>query len=55
MLYSKKLAYLQNGTYDQSVVHLEREAEIGTLGKDGEQSIPTMTAVPPNDNPQKTD
>ena len=52
---SLKLAYLENGTYDQIVAHLERELELSGLENDGELTIPTMTAVPPNDNQQKTE
>ena len=50
---SLNLAYLENGTYDQIVAHLERELELRGLENDGELTIPTMTAVPPNDNQQK--
>ena len=52
---SLNLAYLENGTYDQIVTHLERELEISGLENDGELTIPTMTAVPPNDNQQNTE
>ena len=52
---SLNLAYLENGTYDQIIAHLERELELNGLGNDGELTIPTMTAVPPNDNQQKTE
>ena len=52
---SLNLAYLENGTYDQIVTHLEREWELSGLENDGELSIPTMTAVPPNDNHQNTE
>ena len=52
---SLNLAYLENGTYDQIVAHLERELELSGLEKDGELTIPTMTAVPPNDNQQNTE
>ena len=52
---SLKLAYLENGTYDQIVAHLETELELSGLEKDGELTIPTMTAVPPNDNQQNTE
>ena len=52
---SLKLAYLENGTYDQTVAHLERELELSCLENDGELTIPTMTAVPPNDNQQNTE
>ena len=52
---SLNLAYLENGTYDQKVAHLERELEFSSLENDGELTIPTMTAVPPNDNQQNTE
>ena len=52
---SLNLAYLENGTYDQIVAHLERELELSGLENDGELTIPTMTAVPPNDNRQNTE
>ena len=52
---SLNLAYLENGTYDQIVAHLERELELSGLEKDGELTIPTMTAVPTNDNQQNTE
>ena len=52
---SLNLAYLENGTYDQIVAHLERELELSGLENDGELTIPTMTAVPPNDNQQNTE
>ena len=52
---SLNLAYLENGTYDQIVAHLERELELSVLEIDGELTIPTMTAVPPNDNQQNTE
>ena len=51
---SLNLAYLENGTYDQIVAHLERELELRGLENDGELTIPTTTAVPPNDNQQNT-
>ena len=47
---SLNLAYLENGTYAQIVAHLERELELSGLENDGELTIPTMTAVPPNDS-----
>ena len=50
---SLNLAYLENGTYDQTVAHLARELEVRGLENDGELTIPTMTALPPN-NKQKT-
>ena len=46
------LAYLENGTYDQIVAHLEKELELSCLENDRELTIPTMTALPPNDNQQ---
>ena len=52
---SLNLAYLENGTYDQIVAHLERELELTGLENDGELTIPTMTAVPPNDTQQNTE
>ena len=52
---SLNLAYLENSTYDQIVAHLERELELSGLENDGELTIPTMTAVPPNDNQQNTE
>ena len=52
---SLNLAYLENGTYDQLVAHLERELELSGLENDGELTIPTMTAVPTNDNQQNTE
>ena len=52
---SFNLAYLENGTYGQIVAHLERELELSGLQNDGELTIPTMTAVPPNDNQQNTE
>ena len=52
---SLNLAYLENVTYDQIVAHLERELELSGLENDGELTIPTMTAVPPNDNQQNTE
>ena len=52
---SLNLAYLENGTYDQLVAHLEREFELSGLENDGELTIPTMTTAPSNDNQQNTD
>ena len=49
------LAYLENGTYDRSLAHLERELQFRGLKNDGELTIPTMTAVPPNDNQKNTE
>ena len=44
------LACLGNGTNEQIVAHLERELELSGLENDGNSTIPTMTAVHPNDN-----
>ena len=52
---SLNLAYLENGTYDQIVAHLEKELEHSVLENDAELTIPTMTAVPPIDNQQNTE
>ena len=52
---SLNLAYLENGTYDQIVAHLARELELSGLEIDGELTIPTMTAIPPNDNQRSTE
>ena len=52
---SLNLASLGNGTYDQFVTHLERELELKSLVSDGELLIPTLTAVPANDNQQNTE
>ena len=51
---SLNLAYLENGTHDQNVAHLEGQLEL-SLENDGELTIPTMTTVPPNDNQQNTE
>ena len=52
---SLDLAYLENGIYEQMVAHLEKELELSGLEYDGELKIPTMTAVPPNDNQQNAE
>ena len=52
---SLKLVYLENGTYDKILAHLEKELELNGLENDGELTIPTMTAVNPNDNQQNTE
>ena len=52
---SLNLAYLENVTYDQIVAHLERELDLSGLENDGELTIPTMIAIPPNENQQKTE
>ena len=52
---SLNLAYLENGTYDQIVAHLERELVLRGSENDGELTKPTMIAVPPNKNQQNTE
>ena len=52
---SLNLVYLESGTYVQIVAHLERELELSGLENDGELTIPTMTAVPPNEKQQNTE
>ena len=52
---SLNLAYLENGTYDQIVAHLEKELDLSGLENDGELTIPTMIAIPPNENQQNTE
>ena len=52
---SLNLAYLENDTNDQIVALLERKLELSGLENDGELTIPTMTAVLPNDNQQNTE
>ena len=52
---SLNLAYLENGTYDQIVAHIERELELSGLQNDGKLTIPTMTAITPDDNQQDTE
>ena len=47
--------YLEKGTYDQIVAHVPKELELSGWENDGELTIPTMTAVPPNDNLQNTE
>ena len=51
---SLNLVYLENVKYDQIVAHLEKELERSGLENDGDFSIPTVTAVPPNDSTQNT-
>ena len=43
--WSLKLAYLENGTYDQIVGHLELEFEMSGLETDGYLLIHTMTTT----------
>ena len=45
---SLNLPYLENGKYDQIVAHFEKELELNGLENDGELTMPTMTAAPPN-------
>ena len=52
---SLNLAYRENGTYDQIVAHLERELELSGLENDGELTMPTMIAIPPNEKQQNTE
>ena len=52
---SLNLASLENGTYGQIVAHLEKELELSGLENDGELTIPTMKAQPPNDNQPNTE
>ena len=52
---SLNLAYIENGTYDQIVAHLEKELEFSGLENDGELTILTMTALPTNDIQQNTE
>ena len=52
---SLNLAYLENGTYEQILAHLERQLELNGLENDGELTIPTLTAVPSDDNQQNTE
>ena len=52
---SLKLAYLENGTYNQTVAFLEKNLELSGLENDGELTIPTMTVIPLNDNQQNTE
>ena len=52
---SLNLAYPETGTYDQIYAHLEGELELSGLENDGKLTIPTLTAVPPNDNQQNTE
>ena len=52
---SLNLAYLQNGTYDQIVAHLGKKLKLSGLENDGELTILTKTALPPNDNQQNAE
>ena len=52
---SINLAYLQNGTYDQIVDHLEKEVELSGIEGDDELPIPTMTVTATRDNENKPD
>ena len=49
------LAYLENGTCNQIVAHLETELELSGLEYDGELTRLTMTAIPPHDNQLSTE
>ena len=46
-------AYLDHGTYDQTVAHPERELELRALENDGKLSVPTPTAIHCYDNLKK--
>ena len=50
---SLNLAYLENGLYDQIVAHLEKDLELSGMENHEELSMPTVTAVAPNDNVKK--
>ena len=50
---SINLAYLENGTYDQIVAHLERDLELSDIV--GEFPIPVMTVAVPWVNDNKID
>ena len=52
---SLNLAYLENGTHDEIVAHLEKELELSGLENDGEMTVPKMTASPPNDHQQNSE
>ena len=52
---SLNVAYLEMGVSDQIVAHLEKELELSGLENDEELTIPTMTAVPPNENQQNNE
>ena len=51
---SLNLFYLEYGTYDQVVAHLEKDIKFSDLENNGELTRPTMTAIPPKNNPQNT-
>ena len=50
---SLNLAYLETGSYDQTVAHLHKELELSGLEIDGELSLPPLTVVPPNGTHKK--
>ena len=52
---SLNLAYLENGRYDQIGAHLKKKLQLSGLENDEELTIPTRTAVPPNENQQNTE
>ena len=52
---SLNLAYLENGTYDQIVAHLERELQLSGMDNDWELTIPTMAGISPNDYQQNAE
>ena len=52
---SLDLPYLKNGTYDRIVAHLEKELEFSGLDNNRDLSIPTMTAVSPDESQENTE
>ena len=42
---SINVAFLENGTYDQIVAHLEKELQLSGFETDGELSLPTLTTT----------
>ena len=52
---SLNLACLEKGTSHQIVAHPETELKLSSLENDGKLTLPTMTAVPANDNQQNTE
>ena len=52
---SINLAYLEDGTYDQIVAHLQNELELSGKKNDDELPIPTVTVAIARDNEIKPD
>ena len=52
---SINLAYLENGTYNQIVAHLERELKLSGIENNGELPMPTLTITAARDNENKPD